>query len=286
MSDASNDPVDGPGSFTRATAVRRLDPVDQGGGESVQRFAGEVHPGWDIGGNANGGYLMAIAGRAMVEAAGRPPLSLTAHYLRPGPAGPCVVTVEMVRSGRRLATARATLAIDDRVIIELLGTFGHQQADPTGPVHRDHEPPTIRPYAECAPMPSSTEGVGPALMDRLACRLHPGDDGFRRGEPSGAPIIRGWFALAHDEPIDAIALLLAADSFPPPVFNTQIPVAWVPTVELTVHVRAEPAPGPLRCAFQTRFIHDGLLDEDGEIWDSRGQLVAVTRQISLTPRPG
>ena len=25
------------------------------------RFAGEVAPGWDIGGNANGGYLMAIA---------------------------------------------------------------------------------------------------------------------------------------------------------------------------------------------------------------------------------
>ena len=133
-------------------------------------------------------------------------------------------------------------------------------------------------------MPPSSEGVGPALMDRLDCRLQPGDDGFRDGAPSGAPLMRGWFALAHGEAIDSIALLLAADAFPPPVFNTDLPVAWVPTVELTVHVRAIPAPGPLQCSFRTRFLHDGLLDEDGEIWDSTGRLVAVTRQLALMPR--
>lgn len=285
MSDASNDPIVEPGSFGRATAVRRIDPVDEAGRESVRQFAAEIHPGWDIGGNANGGYLMAIAGRAMAEAAGRPPVSLTAHYLRPGPAGPCVVTVEMIRSGRRLATARASLAIDGKIIIELLGTFGDQQPDPDAPIYRHHEPPALTPYDNCAAMPSASDDAGPALMDRLACRLQPGDDGFRRGEPTGEPLIRGWFALADDEPIDAIALLLAADAFPPPVFNTEIPVAWVPTVELTVHLRAVPAPGPLQCSFRSQFIHDGLLDEDGEIWDSNGQLVAVTRQIALTPRP-
>ena len=52
------------------------------------RFAGEVHDGWDIAGNANGGYLLAIAGRAMRDASGRPdPVSVTAHYLRPGTPG-------------------------------------------------------------------------------------------------------------------------------------------------------------------------------------------------------
>ena len=60
---------------------------------------------------------------------------------------------------------------------------------------------------------------------------------------------------------------------------------WAPTVELTVHIRGVPAPGPLRCSFRSRFVHDGLLDEDGEIWDSTGVLVAQSRQLALIPRP-
>ena len=47
---------------------------EQQPGEPVV-FDAEVKPGWDIDGNANGGYLLAIAGRAMAEAAGRPPLT-------------------------------------------------------------------------------------------------------------------------------------------------------------------------------------------------------------------
>ena len=123
-------------------------------------------------------------------------------------------------------------------------------------------------------------------MNRIDLRMHP-DDG--RLSPSAHPSgtctrSGGWFALAAEEPIDAIALMLAADAFPPPVFNSGLPVAWAPTVELTVHVRGVPAPGPLRCAFRSRFIHDGLLDEEGEIWDSTGTLVCQSRQLALTPR--
>ncbi len=268
-------------TFAGATAVT---PVADESADGGHRFAAEIHPGWDIGGNANGGYLMAIAGRAMAATVGRPPLTLTAHFLRPGPAGPCAVDVRTVRTGRRLATARATMTLDGRPTLELLGTFGEQQPAAHGPRYAREGPIDIPPYAACTSMPPSAEGPGPALMDRLACRLKPGDDGFRTGAPTGVPEIRGWFALADDEPIDAIALLLAADAFPPPVFNSDLPVAWVPTVELTVHVRGEPAPGPLRCAFRSRFIHDGLVDEEGEIWDSANSLVAQSRQLSLTPR--
>ena len=264
-------------AFAQATGV--LPVGDDGAG----RYSAEIHPGWDIGGNANGGYLMAIAGRAMTEAVGRPPVSLTAHFLRPGPASPCEIDVEVVRSGRRLATARATMMVEGKPTLELLGTFGEQAPD-DGPSYQREGPVEVTPFEDCAPMQPAAESGGPGLMDRLACRVHPQDDGFRRGEPTGDPTVRGWFALAAEEPIDAIGLLLAADAFPPPIFNSDIPMAWVPTVELTVHVRGTPAPGPLRVAFRCRFILDGLLDEEGEIWDSTGALVAQSRQLSLMPR--
>jgi hypothetical protein len=261
-------------AFATATAVTAV-----GGG----RYLAEVHDGWDIGGNANGGYLLAIAGRAMATEVGRPPLSITAHYLRPAPAGPCEVAVTTVRSGRRLSTASAALTTRDGAIIQLLGTFGEQE--PGDPAYCDGAPPDLPPYHECVAPPHGDEGPRPAMNDRLANRLRPGDDGFRRGAPTGVAEISGWFALAAEEPIDAVALLLAADAFPPPIFNTALPVAWVPTIELTVHVRAVPEPGPLRVVFRSRFVHGGLVEEDGEMWDGAGRLVAQSRQLSLTPRP-
>ena len=46
------------------------------------QWSASIHPGWDIAGNANGGYLLAVAARALAGATGRPdPVTVTAHYL-------------------------------------------------------------------------------------------------------------------------------------------------------------------------------------------------------------
>ena len=261
--------------FAAATWVTEVGRAD-----GSVRYEAEIHDGWDIGGNANGGYLLALAGRAMADAVGRPPLTITCHYLRPAPAGSCTIDVDVVRAGRRLATASATLRLDGKPTLRLLGTFGEQE--PGGPSIVSGEAVDLPSYNESFERPQTAEA--PALMANLAVRMHPDDAGFGLGRPSGRALMRGWFALADDEPIDAFGLLLAADAFPPPIFNTEVPVAWVPTVELTVHVRGVPALGPLRCRFESRFIADGLVDEDGEIWDSTGVLVAQPRQLSLMPR--
>jgi len=55
------------------------------------------------------------------------------------------------------------------------------------------------------------------------------------------------------------------------------------TVELTVHVRARPAPGWLACRSTTRFVAGGFHEEDFEIWDAAGVLVAQSRQLALLP---
>lgn len=274
------------GIFDRATAVIRREGTSGTTATDDVWFDATVHGGWDIGGNANGGYLLAIAGRAMAEVTGRPPLSITAHYLAPAPAGPCVVRVGLVRSGRRMATATASLFQGEREVLRVLGSFAEQVTD--GPTLLDGAPPELPDYDQCEVPPDPTdpsEGPMPELMQRLAVRMRPGDSGFRTGRKSGRAEMVGWFAFADAEPIDAIGLLLVADAFAPPIFNTELPVAWVPTLELTVHVRGVPVAGPLRCAFRSRFIAAGLVEEDGEVWDAAGNLVCQSRQLSLTPRP-
>ncbi len=51
-----------------------------------------------------------------------------------------------------------------------------------------------------------------------------------------------------------------------------------------MHVRARPAPGWLACRSYTRFVTGGYHEEDFEVWDSAGVLVAQSRQLALVRR--
>ncbi|MCC5951575.1 MAG: thioesterase family protein [Acidimicrobiia bacterium] len=260
--------------FRTATAVTETRPGT---------FEAEIHPGWDIAGNANGGYLTAMAARAMASVVDRPdPVSVTTHYLAPGRPGPVTVDAAAVRQGRTFATASAALHHDGRQILSLLGTFADLDAV-DGPQQVDGGPPALPDPDECLPV-VATDTFPPPFMGRVELRLHPDDAGFSRGTPSGVARMRGWFRFPDDEPVDTIGLLVASDAFPPTVFNAALPVAWTPTLELTVHVRARPAPGWLACVFTTRFVTGGFLEEDGEVWDATGTLVAQSRQLALVPR--
>ena len=266
------------GNFAEATAVDRVD---------AGRFTGEIRDGWSIAGNANGGYLLAIAARAMRETSGRgDPISVTAHYLRPGRPGGVSIDTETVKAGKTFAVVRGTLAADGSPLLSLLGTFGDlgRSIDADGLATLvDAEPPLLPPVDECVPV-LATDSFPPPFMANVDLRLHPDDATFMDGLKSGSAQMRGWFALLDGELVDTIGLLLAVDAFPPTIFNADLPVAWTPTVELTAHVRARPAPGPLRCSFRTRFVTGGFLEADGEIWDATGALVAQSRQLALVPR--
>jgi hypothetical protein len=58
---------------------------------------------------------------------------------------------------------------------------------------------------------------------------------------------------------------------------------WVPTIEFTVHVRGVPVPGPILCEFTSSLTQGGYWEEDGVMWDSAGNVVAMSRQLALSP---
>jgi acyl-CoA thioesterase len=257
------------GGFGEASAVHRV-------GEAT--WEGEIAAGWDIGGIADGGYVLAIAARAAAEAAERPdPVTVTAHFLSPGRPGPVAVEARVLRRGRRFTTVQAVLASAGRPVLAILGTFSELGA-PSGPERIAAAPPDLPPPEECLLL-EPTATYPPPFMGRVELRVHP--EFLTRGGP---PVVRGWFRFPEGEAVDTLGLLVAVDAFPPTVFRTDLPVAWVPTLELTAHLRARPQPGWLRCTFATRFISSGFLEEDGEVWDSAGRLVAQSRQLALLPR--
>jgi acyl-CoA thioesterase len=261
------------GGFAAASAVRRIDD---------NTWAADIAPGWDIGGNADGGYTLAIAARAAAEAAGKPdPVTITAHYLAPGRPGAVFIEARTVRRGRRFATVAATMRAGEAPLLAVLGSFA-ELGSQGGPERVDATPPDLPPPEECVLLlPAAT--FPPPFMGRVELRLHPNEVPFTAA--AGPPRVSGWFRFPGGEPVDALGLLVAVDAFPPTIFRAGLPVAWTPTLELTAHIRARPEPGWLRCAFTTRFITGGFLEEDGEVWDASGRLVAQSRQLALVPRP-
>lgn len=258
--------------FDEATAVDET---------AAGAWRGTLADGWDVRGVPNGGYLLSVVAAALREAAGPPdPLSVSMHYLAPSAAGDLDVEVQPGRRGRRLATVAGLARQGPTRVAQAIGTFADLSRS-SGPQRVALDPPDLPDPHQCVERRGlASAGIG----QRVELRLHPHDAGFATGAPSGDPLVRGWARLADGRDTDTLALLLLADAFPPAVFNAGLPVAWVPTVQLTVHVRARPAPGWLRGRFRSRAIADGYLEEDGELWDATDRLAAQSRQLALLPR--
>lgn len=247
------------------------------------RYRAEVHEGWDIWGKANGGYLQAIAARAAVHATGKPdPLTITTHFVAPATAGPLEVEVTTHRIGGRHATAGVTVSDSDRLALVVLVTTTDLDR-PEGVVRVGSTPPELPPPDEC--FRNDTAAGAPPLMDHVDLRLHPEDGRLHERPAGGLPQMRGWFRLGEGQPMDTVGVLQASDAFPPTILSSELAAAWVPTVELTTEVRGRPTGEWLACSFTTRFIQGGYLEEDGELWDEQGNLVAQSRQLALLPRP-
>jgi acyl-coenzyme A thioesterase PaaI-like protein len=260
--------------FDEATAVEAI-------GEN--RFRAHIHEGWDIGGNANGGYLMALASRALMAASGRPDvITMTSHFLSPGRVGVVIIEATPIKAGKRFATAQATVKTEEgKPVITVLAATG-DVSDTDGLTRA--EPPVELPAPDrCFARPPLHFEHG--FHERFDVRIHPDDAHFNEGTPSDQALMRGWIRPHDGEPIDGTLVIQAFDAFPPNVFNiTDIGTGWVPTVELTAHVRARPVGEWLRCRFTTRFIAGGMFEEDGEIWDENGTFVGQSRQLALLPR--
>ena len=243
---------------------------------------GTVTGRWHIGTGPNGGYIAAIMARAvMAESPFPQPLTMTVHFVdRPEP-GPVRVTVDKVRVGRSHATLSSRME-QDRPVAVALTTVGRFRPDEPESIQAG--PPSYPPPAECI------SGKGPVIpgmtfRDRFAMRVASADDlVFLRGAP-GPARTGGWTRLV-DRPLDSLAVPLFMDAWPPAMFSTFLG-GGAPTLELTVHWRAEPATEWHLAMFRSRYLSGGYVEEDGELWDEDGRLIALSRQLArfVPPQP-
>ena len=237
----------------------------------------EFSPLWCVGKAVNGGYAMSIAAKAMAESVPQPhPITITGYYLNVTNPGPGEISTEVIREGKNISTIQGKVLQNGEECIRLIGSFA-DLAKPSGETFLEEEPPELPAIEDCVPM---TFEEAPVEINRRFDILVPKNYMAQRGNEGNISELRAWVKFADTDNLNVFALCLLSDAFMPCVFNRVGPVAWVPTLELTVHIRAVPAPGYLRTRFRTRFLTNGTLEEDGEIWDSEGNLVAISRQMA------
>jgi len=79
---------------------------------------------------------------------------------------------------------------------------------------------------------------------------------------------------------DVECLPLFCDALPPAVFASMV-TGWVPTLELTVHVRAVPRPGWVKALATSRVILDGLLED--HVQPRLEQLRRIMNELDARP---
>ncbi|MGZ4494820.1 MAG: thioesterase family protein [Nocardioides sp.] len=256
-------------------------------------YDGALGEGWQIGAGVNGGMLLATCGEALRQSfagAGHPdPVSVSAYYLSASRPGPATLHTQVLRRGRTMSTGSVSLVQADEAGREVervraLATYGDLH-EATKDVRTTAQPPELPPVEQCV----STDLAPPdfmaraSLLERLDLRLDPACVGWAMGKPSGRGVIQGWLRLRDGREPDPLMLLLAVDALPPVTFDLGL-LGWTPTLELTVHLRARPARGWLRVTHSTKNFAGGFLEEDAEVWDADGRLVAQSRQLAKAPR--
>jgi acyl-CoA thioesterase len=275
--------------FDEATAVsRRAEGLYDARPDS--RFA-IVAPGGSTPPAINGGALLATVMRAVMTESPLPhPVATSAHFLRVARIAPAEVQVSWLKHGRTAATARAALIQDGKVILDTtmtVGTVPGAGGAEAGDLTWTGPPPGFPAIADCVDLGKWRGTMAADGNEGYAAQVEvlmdPATSGWRTDEPSGQPEMRGYFRLRDDRDPDAYVLALALDGLPPVVFGLGA-TGWAPTVELTWHMRAVPCPGPLAVAARARHVSGGWFDEEAEVWDASGRLVAQSRQIARVGR--
>lgn len=288
----SAEPID----FDVASAVR---PRADGG------FAATLHPQWNGPLTPHGGLMIACVLRA-VDATVNEDQSLQArtlscHFLRPPENGDVEISVTPVRTGRRFVNTSAELSQGGRpcVVVQLthakrgLVQAGRWQPRPpatsepptraadTLPDHRYFADPDGHWLAmnELMPRFFRQMKVAPRFghIPFSAPTVDPRGDGTENG---------GWLMPSFSRAVDPLWLAVCCDAFWPSAMQALDTPLMSPTLDLTIHLRAELPPEglpdqPLLAHNRTVALLDGLGDTETRVFSADGDLLAQARQLQF-----
>ena len=249
----------------------------------------------------SGGVLVTLGLRAMAaelglrpglagEDSGVRPLSATAVFCSPVPAGPVVISVTPLRRGALASQVRASLrAADGELGLEVIATFGRDR--PVVDASVTSAPVVAEPRALPEIDPSDQSFVPPFIRNfdhrRAIGSAWWRADEWVKGDRSGY-----WYRYLRpqrlaDGRLDPLALPPLIDTMPPAMCSLIGPAArafLAPSLDLTVHFVQDTTSEWLLTHVHCREVRGGYATADIEIWDEARRLVAYGTQVMILRR--
>lgn len=276
--------------FERDTAVE-ADPDVPG------RYHVELSDQWNAPILPQGGVVTSLALRAMAAELGRPEQrlrSVTTAFAAQVPAGPVEIDVQVLRRGRSLSQAVATVrAAGEPAGHTSIAVFG---ADRPGFFFTDIAPPDVPPPHECPSFRDRSsdweERFDPTFWDRIEGRPALGHAPWDEFEPTGSERAY-WYRFEEvprlaDGTIDPLALVTLADTMPGAVFERVGPgkPLWLsPSADLTVHLLDEATSEWVLAHNFARHAGEGYASLEMRLWDPERGLVAYGTQMMILSFP-
>ena len=246
----------------------------------------DVVDGWRMGRGAFGGLVVAALVNAIEQRVADPARrvrSVTAELPGPVEAGTVDITVDTLRRGNNVSTARAALSqhgeIRSHAVAVLAASRSARDAAPVA--WNDLTPPVAPAWTELAPLamdrPRDRPGPWPEFAQHFEYRPVEGMPGS-----GGPPRAIGW-VRARDPGSGRGAGLIAAliDAWWPVVFARlgPRPMATIAfTLDITGGLDGLDPGAPLLYRAAARVCTDGYVLETRELWGSDGRLVAINHQ--------
>lgn len=235
---------------------------------------------WAQGRATFGGLVGALAYNRMqdVVAPGRPVRAVQVSFVGPvEPGVPVTLEAELLREGKSASQVMVRMVQDDSTRLVALGSFGGGRDSSVSVAPR---PAPQAPAPETCPSMPYIEGVMPTFTQFIEMRWCYGGLPFTgKGERE----MGGWMKFREaPSKLDEAGLIALIDAWPPallPYLKDRVPsssLSW--SIEL-VHPRPDVQPDEW-------LLYKASIDQAGEgyghihaeIWNTRGELVAISRQ--------
>jgi acyl-CoA thioesterase len=239
-----------------------------------------------VGNTPHGGYLMAIMHKALISSLPHScAISSSIQYLDRAEPREIDIHVDVIRVSRGSSTGRVTIMQDNLVKCIYTGTcsdFEHMKgynglATPIPLIFKTIDKKDFKNLD----YDNVKAGFTPAFVKQVECFVHPDHAWWDReiSNEDAEARCSAYISLPGGIP-DQYAISFFSDILPPVVSNKYGPLGWVPTLTLTTHIRQMPKTEVLVLDFLAKDINNGYFEQDCNIWDLEGNLVASSRQLT------
>ena len=266
--------------FQRFQAALKLENVED------NLFLVNPDTNYFVGNTPHGGYLMAIMHKALTNVLPHSTaISSSVQYLDRIEAKPFILEVDTFKTSRGSSSGIVKLKQEDKICTTFTGTcsdfeFMKGYDDLQKPLPKIFNDKDKSDYVKMN-YDKISKGFTPAFIQQLECLIHPDHAWWNRdsNDKNNEARCSAFLEMQGGIP-DQFCLSFYSDILPPVVSNKYGPLGWIPTITLTTHIRQLPSTSELYADFRATDINKGYFEQDCNIWDLNGNLVASSRQLT------